>query len=812
MSKIRIFLLLASLLAAAFYSFSNVTFNVDILALLPGDLYEVEGVRKLYKHFSRETELIVTLKGEDADRCREAAGKIASHLGERTDLARDVIWQLPLDGEPADAADVLAWLWLNGSPQEVRQLEARLSPENSAKTIDETLEALSEGLFDESTMIRSYDPLGLTDVPGGLKSLETPSSTGQQDPFASPDGAFRMLYVEAAPEGFANYKEMVPWLAGVRQVIAGALADYEAEHPGAAPVTVQYTGEPAFVAEISTGMERDMKGSITATAILIGLLFWLMHRQLRPLLWLAIMVSLIFILTLTAGGLIFGELSVMSVGFAAILIGLAVDYGVVIYQEGVLSRGDTRALRRQIGPSILWAAITTAVVFFSLNFSSLPGVSELGNLVAIGILFGGIVMLGLFTPVATRFLPANEKQTPSPAAEKRTNARLLGLGTALPLLLVGGLVWIKGAPHLNREFEPMQLRDSASMAALEELNEQMGRDDRSSCQVVATTHDLKNLPDLVNGAKEKLEAAQARGEVSKLFLAPQLVPSPVHQHANAAALATLAEEWPRLRQEILDAGFTEDALLVGQAITSAWKSLAARIDAAEAPQAIIPESGWGRWMIERFYSGAEGEYAAMGIVTLADDGMPSDFKELLAASPEKGEVYLAGWEALTPAIEPLVEGDFVRVFLPMGLVLMLVLGLVYRDWRDLSLTLFSLVFSTLVILGITLLFDIEWNFFNLFSIPIMFGTGLDYSIHMIFALRREKGDLPTIRRGITRALLFCGGSTCIGFASLSFAASQGLSSLGQLCGIGILVNMLCAVIFLPHWWRFTRGMSGSQTT
>ncbi|MCB1092611.1 MAG: MMPL family transporter, partial [Verrucomicrobiae bacterium] len=96
---------------------------------------------------------------------------------------------------------------------------------------------------------------------------------------------------------------------------------------------------------------------------------------------------------------------------------------------------------------------------------------------------------------------------------------------------------------------------------------------------------------------------------------------------------------------------------------------------------------------------------------------------------------------------------------------------------------------------------VEWNAFNASSLPILFGTGLDYSIHVIFALRREKGNVRAMQAGIGKALLFCGLSTAAGFGSLAFASSEGLSSLGMVCALGITINMATAVWLLPWWWR-----------
>jgi predicted RND superfamily exporter protein len=63
------------------------------------------------------------------------------------------------------------------------------------------------------------------------------------------------------------------------------------------------------------------------------MLFWLTHRRWLPMLWLLTLLALILGATLALGGLVLGTISVVSMGFAAVLLGLAVDYAVVHYQE-----------------------------------------------------------------------------------------------------------------------------------------------------------------------------------------------------------------------------------------------------------------------------------------------------------------------------------------------------------------------------------------------------------------------------------------------------------------------------------------------
>ena len=53
--------------------------------------------------------------------------------------------------------------------------------------------------------------------------------------------------------------------------------------------------------------------------------------------------------------------------------------------RGLLANLSSAAIRRLLLPSIGWAAVTTAGAFAILNLSGLPGLAQLGSLVAMGI-------------------------------------------------------------------------------------------------------------------------------------------------------------------------------------------------------------------------------------------------------------------------------------------------------------------------------------------------------------------------------------------------------------------------------------------
>ncbi|NOS69310.1 MAG: MMPL family transporter [Verrucomicrobia bacterium] len=367
------------LLVPALIGVFRLRFNVEVLDLLPRGVPAVEGVKLYQQHFSNARELIVTITAPDKDQAATAAQAIAEKLRVDTNRIAEVTWRPPWLEHPEQTAELIAHLWFNQPPEVVAQLNSRLAETNLPAVLTATRDELATTLSPMEIARLSYDPFGLTRLPESVTGAAPGFSQGDEI-FASPDGKFRIIFVKAHGE-LAGYLECTEWLEVVKTSVAEAI---HSSDPRESPVHVGFTGRPAFVAEMSASMRRDITLSVVGTAVIIAILFWLAHRRLKPMLWLLTLLALILAGTLAFGGLIFGSINVVSMGFAAILLGLAVDYAVVHYQEALAHPGlSIPEIRRGIAPSILWAAITTIAAFLVLNFGGLPGLAQLGSLVAI---------------------------------------------------------------------------------------------------------------------------------------------------------------------------------------------------------------------------------------------------------------------------------------------------------------------------------------------------------------------------------------------------------------------------------------------
>jgi len=766
----------------------RVHFSAVLYEMLPSDLPEVQGMDRLNRFFSRDGQLIVTMKAGDAIEAEEALSSLASRLGEEEDLVAETFRELTLTELVTEGGGLLAWLWLNAPSERLEELGERLAPGASEAEIGAAMESVQGGFFDQDVVVKSYDPLGFSRL-GDLLGVDRGSSP---DPMSSGDGTFHVMYIEGKGVDFSDYRDAAVWLERVRGIVGAWESEWEGRHGGGDVVTVGLTGTPAFMAEVGARMEFDMTISVFSTMILIAVLFWWMHRQTKPLAWLVAAMLVILSITLTFGGFLFGDLSVMSAGFAAILMGLAVDYGIVIYREAYDGGGDARGLRKAVGPSILWAAATTAAVFLSLNLSSLPGLSEMGNLVAIGVAVGAVVMLFGFAPVAVCFVRETDKKpgdspVPIPAWAGRA-ARFAAV--AVPAVTLVSL-FLKEMPALEVNFHPFRIRESPSMVAWHSMQEELsGRE--NVVPTVITASSLDELQTNLMAAAARISSARDAGLLEDSILPTIFIPNPAHQRDNRETIRKWLEERERLLQEIGRAGFSDEGAALAGSVFAAWEHY---LDQLESSSFARPEGKFATWSIDRLFATKEGLFAALATVKPTN---PKDRAWVAAVCDETTAVASLG--SLGTALNERIRGDLLKVFIPMLGILLVMLALVFRSWREVALSVFSLAFASALLVLVTTWTPMSWNSFNVCGLPLIFGTGIDFGIHMLLALKRNGRDIAAARAGIGKALLFCGGSSAIGFGSLATASAHGLASLGLVCAVGILANMVTAIWLLPHWY------------
>jgi predicted exporter/lauroyl/myristoyl acyltransferase len=725
-------------------------------------------------------------------------------LRAETNLVAGVTWQAPWLEEPGQLAELLGCLWFNQPPETFGALTNRLAPERLKAALHETKELLATSMSPLELARRAFDPFDLLSLPA-LTNVNGLSPEQGQRSFASPDGTFRLLFVQARPD-LTGYRSCAAWLASVRAVVA----DLRTEARDWNGVIVRYTGRPVFVTEIASSMQRDLSGSVTGTAAIIALLFWLTHRRWLPMFWLLTLLALILVTTLGLGGLLLGTINVVSMGFAAVLLGLAVDYALVHYQEALAHPHlSVPEIRRAVAPSILWAAITTVSAFLVLNLGGLPGLAQLGTLVAIGVALAAVVMVMVFLPplfparrvagpghAAPRwwsyFVPP---QVPVTSPERVANARYCraGVGLTAAAAVLAGLVIVGHRPGLDATGNALRPECGEAEGALAEVTAQMGIPQDALWVIVRGAHEPEVHSRLV------LTEALLREGVARQVIGPYLVPTALwprtdFQAANRATAAWLGRQGPALREAALREGFSSNALFLTEQLVQTWANASAR------PGVVWPTNQVSEWLLKRFLSRTTNEWLVMGLVHPATNAVSAAGQAELSARLAKHEALLTGWSLLGHATLKRVQGRLWLVVTPMVILVLASLGMAFRRAAEILLGLAALALSGLCLLAIMGLAGWSWNLLNLMAMPLILGTGVDYAVFIQLALRRHGGNLGLVRRSVGRALLLCGGTTIAGFGSLAWSSYPGMASLGKVCAVGIAANMVISVFLLPAWW------------
>jgi predicted exporter/lauroyl/myristoyl acyltransferase len=764
--------------------------DTEVLSLLPASVPEVRGLQLYQRHFTDARELVLTVRAPDAEAAETAARLLAETMRSATQLVAAAVWQPPWQEHPEQMAEFLAYLWLNQPPARLVELSQRLAPDGLEAVARAACEQLATSFSPGELARLAYDPFGLSRLPEtatGGAGFDSP-----QAGFASEDGALRAVFVEARTD-WPNYRACVAWLAAVRAVVERVKAS-----PGwPAGVVVSCTGAPAFVAQIATRMERDMRLSVLTALGCIAGLFWWAHRRWRPLGWLVVALAVVLTGALAAGGLVLGTLNAVSLGFGAILLGLAVDGGLVAYAEAAAHPGQAPAeLRRRLAPVLAWSAVTTAVAFLLLNAAGLPGLSQLGTLVGLGILLAPVVMLFLFLPRARRGMASTSEAAPPLPASAPTSSHsgLARLATGLAAGLALLVLWRCGVPveHGNRPLEPQGI---PAQTALEELRAELGRGHEPLLVVIAGANEAE-VADRLAAVETHLARARAKGAKFQAQLPTATWPHPEWQRVNRPVAAELAARGEALRAAATAAGFTSEAQAFTKNVLQAWAR------AANEAGALWPTNDAGRWLLRRAAARTATGWLAAGAL-VPETGPPGRLAaELDAQLPN---VWLTGWPLLGERLAAYVERRIVGLAAVIVVFVALCLRLAFGRWREAFLSLAAVGFALLLLQAVLSLTGLAWNLMSLAAVPLLLGAGVDYTLHVQWALRRHGGDAQAMRRVTGRALLLCAGTSVAGFGSTAFSSHPGLASLGLVCAAGLALMCATALLLVPAWWPRLAG-------
>ena len=384
-------ILLLLLAGAAALILGRSRLNSEVLDMLPGHFESVRIYRLADREFSSARELIIGLLAPSDEVDMDGfTDHFASALRKEPWVVR-VMDRSPLEapGGLAEMRGVALPLMLNQPDDDFAKLIATLQPEAIATRLGKLRAKLESGVGLSQAELE-YDPLGI--VFPALKSLRTTGLVAGSHPH------FRTVFIHC-DQADLNEPACNETMRKYEDFKARVLADWKT---GPAP-EILCTGRTPYVAEMASKLKSDITSTLASSLVLVALTFYAGFRRWKPLRAIMDALLLCCVLAIACGAALYGELNMITVGLCAILVGLGVDFAMMLYalyiHEREAGHGHEQSVAtalRTHGAGIWFGAITTAVSFLCLLGSGSLGYEQLGVLIACGILIAAGVMMTFF--------------------------------------------------------------------------------------------------------------------------------------------------------------------------------------------------------------------------------------------------------------------------------------------------------------------------------------------------------------------------------------------------------------------------------
>ena len=807
----RLVLVVGAVLTLALaWQASRLKIATDLISLLPDGSPAASDYRLFLEHFGGFEKVFVLIEAEGA--ASEPGGakvdpeKTAAVLTAAESL-QEILSESPLVKdvraglEPEDVAFFEKFV-LRRAPlllpdSALPEIARRLEPAAVKARAAEIAAGLRSPAGEARATLLVGDPLGLAEgldlmsSAGGGMPLDLLTST-----FLTPEGDIALLILSPAaaeidPESGRQ----------LEATLAAAFARVEAE--SAAPLTFRALGGPLYAAQDEKLFREDFAATMPTSAITCVLLLVIVFGSFRiPL---ASFVGVAAGMVWSAGllSLLMGELSGVSLGFAAVLVGLGIDYGIHLgsrYRHQVLhGMAPATALEEAFhykGAGLWSSALTTASGFVVLGFAHFRPLREVGLVVGLGIVM--MVIGSLTVGACLWYSPAGRERSPAiwRFLERLIN-RLVDLGQRQPkpvlivtaLLTLGGL-W--GLAHLGLSGDLRSLRPANHpVFKAEELLAQRFGVGLDTSTVVIDGPDLATT--LERSASARALLAEATGGRAAI-VAPTdwLIAAPrAEERLDQLGRLPFAQAADLLAQEL------ERQNLSPLAFASGLDALRA-LGHGEDPGAPAP-ADWPSGLGELVKLEPDGHvFAALHLRLpkgLWPDGPPAELGERLrqlAPGAAMASAVRIGAELKSLAAEDLRNLSLLALLVVAVVVLVSFRGELAPSLISLAPVLLGACWS----LGLCGALGQPLDLLSLTVVPTLLGIGIDNGLHVIHGARNS-GSVADASRHAGVAMFLNSGATVFSFGSLILSSIPGLRIGGILISVGVVACFFSTVLVLP---------------
>ncbi len=583
----------------------------------------------------------------------------------------------------------------------------------------------------------------------------------------SPDGERALLLIETTESGFDSQRQG-PLIAVIEDAFRQVKGDRD--------IRLLLSG-PGALASQSERTIRDEAALLSfGSSCLIALILIFAYRSLRILLLSPLTLISAVLVGAAATGFIYGGIHGITLGFAATLLGVAVDYPVLLFSH--LGSGPSVAESMgRIWPTMRLCIATTSIGYAAMLSTGFEGMAQLAVFSIAGTITAALTtrwLLPCLLPDGWTPRRGGAPKWMTPLLRfRRRPAPVIPIGLSVLALLL--ILISLDPPVWEPDLAALSPLTRAQLATDVRLRSDLGAPEAGQMLLITRASQEQVL--------EESEAVAARlnplitaGTLTG-FDAPSLyLPSAVTQRMRQQALPPPEQLEHELAAAVEGTPFRRDLFRPFVADVAAARNgpLVTAGDLAQTPIAprlstlLVPRED--RWTGVVLLTGVRDPGALAAAIAPLDGvefvDLRAEMNEMMSSFKDAALTRLAvGAVVLTMIVAYGVRSlrQTVAVLLPVAIAV--AFDLAVLSWTDERLTLFHLV-----------------------SLLVVVGIGMDYGL--FFGL---SGDTDGYGRTL-HALLVCSSSTAAGFFMLWLSSLPVLNAIGQTVTVGVAFAFVGALL------------------
>src|SRR5262245_31600192 len=852
------------------YTLSALTFKTSGRDVLPQDASYVKGYIAIARDFGELEDIVVVVEAGSLEGAKAFAAKLVQELRASPVKFHRIAYRI--DPKQFEGRQLLYL-----PTAELREIRDKIFDHQEfmeSFAEDPSLARLVEGVDTQmaTAFVANLFDLGLDDgkPPGDTRFLgvlldQISTRLDRPAPYRSPWATLFSFGGDTADAGyfFSDDKSLLFILVespkgdkgsfvGDQQAIdavRGAMARLRESYP---MVQAGVTGMPALSNDEMSAAFHD---SQIATALAFGLTLLVMtlafRRLWKPILMLGVLaVSLGWSLGIVT--LVVGHLTIFSVMFISIVIGIGIDYGIYFlfrYEEEIfLGRNLREALERtaaRAGPGMAIGALTAGGTFFVLLLTDFRGIQELGFIAGTSILLSWLSMMTLLPAVLVlvdrhhadrphgQKPPAHQlERIHVPVLDRLTNypvavLTIAAVGTALS-------IWVLPSVGFDYNLLNLQAKGTESVVWERRVLSNTGRSGPSALVTASTLEELRRKQTAIEALPSVAEVdsvlrlipddQEEKIAIVKSF-EPLVAPVRIGRSNRVdldrlrAALAKIKRRFDVMATEAGDK-LPADIAARREKTGAVLRKLASADRETAEPALNYLQSQLYRDFVSKFYSlqhnlrprpvsikdvpedlrrkfvGASGTFL-LEIQPKVDiwerEGARQFVTELRSVDPAVTGSPVITYEATRLMERGYLQGTAYAFVLVAGLTFLMI-----RRLREAALALLPLLLVLVWTIGLMHLFGLKFTLANVWGLPLIIGASAEFGLNI--GLRYMEGRRhggPLVARSTVMAVALNGITIMVGFGSLMVAAHRGIFGLGLLLTIGSLCGLVASLIVVP---------------